>query len=87
MHLVNKLNRTKEWVILVIDEEQSDRLSHMFRAGGLLILNKIDLLLYVKFDVERCIKYARQINPQIKFLQVSATGKIYLCKISKFFAF
>ncbi len=26
-----------------------------------------------KFDVERCIGYARQVNPKIQILQVSAT--------------
>jgi hydrogenase nickel incorporation protein HypB len=49
---------------------------HMFRAARVMILNKIDLLPHVRFDVERCIGYARQVNPDIEVLQVSAeTGK------------
>jgi hydrogenase nickel incorporation protein HypB len=46
---------------------------HMFRAGTLLLLNKVDLLPHVQFDVERCLGYARQVNPAIRTLQISAT--------------
>ena len=46
---------------------------HMFRASGLMVLNKIDLLPHVQFDVDRCVGYARQVNPRIEVLQVSAT--------------
>ncbi|HYQ73369.1 MAG TPA: hydrogenase accessory protein HypB, partial [Gammaproteobacteria bacterium] len=38
------------------------------------LLNKIDLLPYLQFDVDRCIDYARRVNPGIKVLQVSATS-------------
>ncbi len=44
---------------------------HMFRAADVMILNKIDLLPYVPFNVDRCVGYARQINPALKILQVS----------------
>ncbi len=46
---------------------------HMFRASSLMLLNKIDLLPYVSFDVERFLKYAYQINPNLHVLQISAT--------------
>lgn len=46
---------------------------HMFRASSLMLLNKIDLLPYVDFDVDACIAYARRVNPDIEVLQVSAT--------------
>ncbi len=46
---------------------------HMFRAADLLVLNKVDLLPYVDFDVQRCLDHARQINPGLATLQVSAT--------------
>ncbi|MBA3848227.1 MAG: hydrogenase nickel incorporation protein HypB [Planctomycetes bacterium] len=46
---------------------------HMFRASRLMILNKIDLLPYVDFDVDHCIACARRVNPDIEVLQVSAT--------------
>lgn len=47
---------------------------HMFRASQIMLLNKIDLLPYVSFDVERCIAYARQVNPDIQVFTVSATS-------------
>ncbi len=47
---------------------------HMFRGSQLLLLNKIDLLPYVPFDVERCLDYARQVNPAIRVLEVSASA-------------
>ena len=41
-----------------------------------MLLNKIDLLPHLRFDAERCIAYARQVNPAIRVLQVSAeTGQ------------
>ncbi|NJL49292.1 MAG: hydrogenase nickel incorporation protein HypB [Leptolyngbyaceae cyanobacterium SM2_5_2] len=46
---------------------------HMFRASSLILLNKIDLLPYVNFDVERCLTYARQVNPDVEIFLVSAT--------------
>lgn len=46
---------------------------HMFRASTLILVNKIDLLPYVSFDVEKCLDYARQVNPNIQALRVSAT--------------
>jgi hydrogenase nickel incorporation protein HypB len=45
----------------------------MFRASEIMILTKVDLLPYVQFDVQKCIDYARQVNPQIQIFQVSAT--------------
>jgi hydrogenase nickel incorporation protein HypB len=38
-----------------------------------MILNKIDLLPYVNFDVDTCIANARQVNPDIEVIQLSAT--------------
>jgi hydrogenase nickel incorporation protein HypB len=48
----------------------------MFAAADMMLLNKIDLLPYIDFDVAQCIDYARRVNPRIKVLQVSArTGE------------
>ena len=38
-----------------------------------MIINKIDLLPYVKFDIDACEEYARRVNPKIQTLRVSAT--------------
>ncbi len=45
----------------------------MFDSAHLCIINKIDLLPYVNFDVEKSKKYARQINPKLEFIELSAT--------------
>jgi hydrogenase nickel incorporation protein HypB len=44
----------------------------MFAASELMLLNKIDLLPYLDFDVEEAIGYARRVNPAIEVIQVSA---------------
>lgn len=61
-------------VILSVTEGEDKPLKypHMFRASRLMLLNKIDLLPHLRFDVERCLAYARQVNPAIEVLQVSA---------------
>lgn len=53
-------------------EDKPIKYPHMFRACSLLLLNKIDLLPYLRFDVEKCIGYARKVNPGIEILRVSA---------------
>lgn len=45
----------------------------MFAFANVLLLNKVDLLPYVDFDVDRCVEYARRINPDIQVFQLSAT--------------
>ncbi|MBT3059814.1 MAG: hydrogenase nickel incorporation protein HypB [Candidatus Thiodiazotropha sp.] len=54
-------------------EDKPVKYPDMFHAADLMLLNKIDLLPHLDFDVERCIDYAQRINPRIKVLQVSAT--------------
>jgi hydrogenase nickel incorporation protein HypB len=46
---------------------------HMFRAADLVLINKVDLLPYVAFDVDACLRAARQVNPDLEFIEVSAT--------------
>ena len=45
----------------------------MFMRTELVLLNKVDLLPYLDFDVEMAIEDLKGINPQSKLLQVSAT--------------
>lgn len=54
-------------------EDKPLKYPHMFAASSLMILNKIDLLPWVSFDVEACIRHARQVNPGIEVIQLSAT--------------
>ncbi len=46
---------------------------HMFAAAGLVLINKIDLLPYVEFDLDLCAQHARSVNPDVEILPVSAT--------------
>jgi hydrogenase nickel incorporation protein HypB len=39
-----------------------------------MVLNKIDLLPYLQYDVQANITYARRVNPLIRIIQVSATS-------------
>ena len=49
---------------------------YMFHAADLMILNKIDLLPHVDFDMSRAIANAAQVNPAIAALELSArTGE------------
>lgn len=57
-------------------EDKPIKYPDMFHAADLMLLNKIDLLPYLQFDVDKCIEYAHRVNPGIKVLQVSAiTGE------------
>lgn len=62
-------------VILSVTEGADKPLKypHMFRASRLMILNKVDLLPHVDFDVDACLDFARRVNPDIEVLQLSAT--------------
>lgn len=54
-------------------EDKPLKYPHMFRASRLLLLNKVDLLPHLDFDVERFRANARSVNPAIEILEVSAT--------------
>ena len=38
-----------------------------------MLLNKIDLLPHVDFDMAKCVEYARRVNPNIRVIELSAT--------------
>lgn len=63
--------------IVVISVPEGDgkpqKYPHMFMAADLVIINKSDLLPYVDFDVDECLLQARQLNPHVDMLLVSAT--------------
>ena len=62
-------------LILSVTEGDDKPLKYpdIFHKSDILLLNKIDLLPYVDFDLARCAEYARRINPDIKILPISAT--------------
>ena len=45
----------------------------MFHSANLCIINKTDLLPYVEFDVKKAKEYALRINPNLEFIELSAT--------------
>jgi len=48
----------------------------MFQSAHLCLINKTDLLPYVDFDPGKLKSYARQINPNLDFIELSArTGE------------
>jgi hydrogenase nickel incorporation protein HypB len=57
-------------------EDKPLKYPHMFRAAQVMVLNKIDLLPHLDFDVSGAIDNARAVNPSIETLLVSArTGE------------
>jgi len=69
------LGETHRIVLLSVTEGDNKPLKYpdMFRKSDLMLLTKIDLLPYVEFDLDKCIEYARKINPAIQVLTLSAT--------------
>jgi hydrogenase nickel incorporation protein HypB len=63
--------------VVIISVTEGDDKPHkyptMFSVSDVCIINKTDLLPYVDFDVEKCKEYALQVNPNIKFIEISAT--------------
>lgn len=62
-------------VIISVTEGDDKPLKYpdMFQSSDLCIINKIDLLPYVNFDCELAKTYARQVNPKLEFIELSAT--------------
>ena len=63
-------------VVVVSVTEGADKplkYPHMFAAAGLVIVNKIDLLPYVDFDLEACRRHAKSLNANVNILPISAT--------------
>ena len=69
------LGEAAKVAILSVTEGEDKPLKYpdMFAASTLMVLNKIDLLPHVRFDVARCIELARRVNPTIQVIQLSAT--------------
>lgn len=69
------LGEAHKVVVLSVTEGDDKPLKYpdMFYAADLMLINKTDLLPYVDFDVDKCIQYAKQVNPNIEVIQLSAT--------------
>ncbi|MCC6609032.1 MAG: hydrogenase nickel incorporation protein HypB [Burkholderiales bacterium] len=62
-------------VVLSVTEGEDKPLKYpdMFRRSDVMLLNKVDLLPHVEFDVAKCVEYARRVNPGIRVIELSAT--------------
>jgi len=72
------LGEAHKVVILSVTEGDDKPLKYpgMFHAASLMLLNKIDLLPYVAFDVEQAVAFARRVNPALQVIPLSAaTGE------------
>jgi hydrogenase nickel incorporation protein HypB len=72
------LGENSRVVIISITEGEDKPIKYpdMFYGSQVCIINKIDLLPYLKFDVEKLKDYAKKVNPNLVFFEVSAyTGQ------------
>jgi len=63
-------------VILSVTEGEDKPFKYpdMFAAADLMLVNKVDLLPHLRFDVEACIANALQVNPKLEVIRLSATS-------------
>jgi len=69
------LGESARVVIISVTEgaDKPAKYPYMFRTADLVLLNKIDLLPYVDFDVDLCLRLIHQVRPGVELLPVSAT--------------
>ncbi|HEX5819316.1 MAG TPA: hydrogenase nickel incorporation protein HypB [Gemmatimonadales bacterium] len=68
------LGEVAKVVVLSVTEGEDKPLKYpkMFRMAEAAVINKIDLLPYVPFDIEKAIGFAREVNPALRFFRTSA---------------
>jgi hydrogenase nickel incorporation protein HypB len=68
------LGEAHKVVVLSVTEGEDKPLKYpdMFHAASLMLLNKVDLLPHLSFDVERCVANARRVHPAIEVIEISA---------------
>jgi hydrogenase nickel incorporation protein HypB len=69
--------RSKVAILSVTEgEDKPLKYPHMFRAADLVLLNKIDLLPHLDFDLEKAIGNVKAVNPRATVIRLSArTGE------------
>lgn len=70
------LGENERVVVISVTEGEDKPIKYpdMFHTSGICVINKIDLLPYVPFDLEKCKEYALKVNPNLKFFEVSCTS-------------
>jgi hydrogenase nickel incorporation protein HypB len=72
------LGESKRVVIISVTEGDDKPIKYppMFESSQLCIINKTDLLPYVDFDMEKAKEYAKRVNPNLEFIELSVkTGE------------
>jgi len=68
--------------VVVISTTEGDdkpaKYPHMFAASQIMVVNKLDLLPYVDFDLEKAKRQALAINPRLRIFEVSCRTGIGL---------
>lgn len=69
------LGENSRVVIISVTEGEDKPIKYpdMFYGSQVCIINKIDLLPYLKFDLNKLKEYAKKVNPNLVFFEVSAT--------------
>ena len=52
-------------------EDKPLKYPQMFRASEIMLINKLDLLPHLRFDIAKCREYAEQVHPGIKIFEIS----------------
>lgn len=70
------LGENERVVIISVTEGDDKPIKYpdMFHTSSLCLINKTDLLPYVPFSMEKVKEYARQVNPELKFIELSCTS-------------
>jgi hydrogenase nickel incorporation protein HypB len=72
------LGEAHKVVVLSVTEGEDKPLKYpqMFHAASVMLLNKVDLLPHLDFDVEKCLAMARRVSPGIRIFQLSAKSGV-----------
>lgn len=70
------LGENERVVVISVTEGEDKPIKYpdMFHSSTLCIINKIDLLPYVPFNLEKAKEYARKVNPTLEIIEVSCTS-------------
>ena len=70
------LGETKRVVVISVTEGEDKPVKYpdMFHSSQLCIINKIDLLPYVPFNMEKAKAFAKQVNPQLEIIELSCSS-------------
>jgi hydrogenase nickel incorporation protein HypB len=68
------LGESQRVVLLSVTEgdDKVEKYPVAFRDASVLVVNKVDLLEYVDFSLDRCREMARNLNPEVTIFEVSA---------------